>query len=105
LIPIRRPVLNHKLSTMLLSKNFSIPYLTGSPHGRVRDPNGWSIWLEESGKLREYVQSCLASAGMLDKSRADVYFRNIASGKTKGGGKLFHLASIAKWMTLSKTSH
>jgi hypothetical protein len=98
-------VLNHKLSTILLSKNISIPHLTGSPHGRVRDPNGWSTWLEESGKLREYVQSCLASAGMLDKSRADVYFRNIASGKTKGGGKLFHLASIAKWMTLSKTSH
>lgn len=105
LIPIRRTVLNHKLSTILLSKNLSIPHLTGSPHGRVRDPNGWSIWLEESGRLREYVQSCLASAGMLDKTRADFYFKNIASGKVRGGGKLFHLASIAKWMTLSKTSH
>jgi asparagine synthetase B (glutamine-hydrolysing) len=100
LIPIRRPVLNHKLSTILLSKGLSIPHLTGSPRGRVRDPNGWSIWLAESGKLREYVRSCLVSGGLSDKSRADVYFREIASGKVRGRGKLFHLASIAKWTTI-----
>ncbi len=105
LIPIRRPALNHKLSKILISKNLSIPMLTGSPRGKVRDPNGWSIWLEESGKLREYVRSCLASAGLLDETRADGYFKEIASGKTRGGGKLFHLASIAKWMTLPKSSH
>ena len=104
LIPIRRPAINHKLSKILISKNLSIPKLTGSPQGRVRDPNGWSIWLEESGKLRDYVQSCLASAGLLDKTRADAYFKGIASGKVRGGGKLFHLASMAKWMTLSKSS-
>jgi asparagine synthetase B (glutamine-hydrolysing) len=103
LIPIRRPVLNHKLSKFLISKNLSIPYLTGTHHGRVRDPNGWAIWLKESSKLREYVQSCLVSAGFSDKSLADIYFRDIASGKIKGGGKLFHLASVAKWMTLSKS--
>jgi asparagine synthetase B (glutamine-hydrolysing) len=105
LIPIRRPALNHKLSKILISKNLTIPYLTGTHHGKARDPNGWAIWLEESSNLREYVQSCLASAGMLDKTRADVYFNEIASGYIKGGGKLFHLASIAKWMTLPKTSH
>jgi asparagine synthetase B (glutamine-hydrolysing) len=103
LIPIRRSVLNHKLSKFLISKNLSIPYLTGTHHGRVRDPNGWAIWLEESSKLREYVRSSLASAGLLDKSRAAIYFRDIASGRIKGGGKLFHLASIAKWMTLPKS--
>lgn len=105
LLPIRRPVLNHKLSKILLSMNLSIPYLTGSSQGKVRDPNGWSIWLEESAKLRDYVQSSLESACMLDKSRADQYFKDIASGKIKGSGKLFHLASIAKWMTISKSSN
>jgi asparagine synthetase B (glutamine-hydrolysing) len=105
LIPIHRPVLNHKLSKILISRNLSIPYLTGPHHGRVRDPNGWAIWLGESSKLREYVRSCLASAGMVDKSRADGYFKEIASGQVRGGGKLFHLASIAKWMTLPKSSH
>lgn len=103
LLPIRRPVLNHKLSSILLSKDLWIPHLTGSPHGRVRDPNGWAIWLRESGRLREYVRSCLSSAGLSDKTREDVYFRDIESGKTEGGGKLFHLASIAKWMTISKS--
>ena len=105
LIPIRRPVLNHKLSKILISKNLSIPYLTGPHHGRARDPNGWAIWMEESAKLRAYVQSCLASAGMLDKTRADVYFKGIASGKIKGGGKLFHLASVSKWMSLSNSTN
>jgi len=104
LIPVRRPVLNHKLSAILLSKNLSIPHLTGSPHGRVRDPNGWSIWLGESAKLRDYVRTCLASVGLLEKTRADAYFKEIASGRKMGGGKLFHLASIAKWMTLSKST-
>jgi hypothetical protein len=78
---------------------------TGSPRGRVRDPNGWAIWLEESGKLREYVRSCLASEGLLDETRADGYFREIASGRTRGGEKLFHLSRIPKWMTLSISSH
>lgn len=103
LIPVRRPVINHKLSGVLLSLNKSIPYLTGRSHDKVRDPNGWGIWLEESGRLRDYVYTCLESAGLLDKSRADNYFREIASGKIKGSGKLFHLASIARWMTISKS--
>ncbi|HZW37655.1 MAG: asparagine synthase-related protein [Deltaproteobacteria bacterium] len=102
LIPIRRPVLNHKLSKILISKNLSIPGVTGSPRGRTRDPNGWGIWLEESGKLRDYVRSSLASAGMLNRYRADFYFQGIASSKVKGGGKLFHMASVANWMALPK---
>ena len=102
LIPLRRPVLNHKLSAILLSKNLSVPFLTGSSHGKHRDPNGWSIWLKESGKLREYVKTCLASAGFLNKSRADIYFKNVASGKINEEGGLFRLVSTAKWTTIPK---
>jgi len=101
LIPIRRHVLNHKLSAILVSMNITIPVLTGSAKGKQRDPNGWGIWLAESRMLRDYVIENLRQGGIIDEKRAADHMDKIALGQVMGAGKLFHLTSIAKWISLS----
>ncbi|MEW6050262.1 MAG: hypothetical protein AB1644_04270 [Candidatus Zixiibacteriota bacterium] len=103
LLPVRRPVLNHKLSLALVARGITIPFVSGRAGGRQRDPNGWAIWLQESRALREYASDCLQKGAVLDSNRAANTFREIAEGRREGGGKLFHLAAVARWLALARS--
>ena len=105
LIPISRPLWNHKLAAMLLGRNIRIPVLTNSASGKPRDPNSWALWLKESSKLRDTVASGLVNGGLADTDRAAKYFSDISSGRQLGSGKLFHMLSLAKWKSISFAAH
>lgn len=103
LLPVRRSPLNHKFSKMVMARGRSIPWLTGSTAGKQRDPNGWAVWLRESRALREYARHCLAQGGIINPVNADNMFADLAAGRKEGGGKLFHLASVARWLALARS--
>lgn len=101
LLPLRSSPLRHKLSSMIISKGWSIPFVTGNARGRERDANSWGAWLRQSPRLRETAAGFLREGGILDEKNSAAAFEAIASGTRKGSGKLFHLASIGKWISLS----
>jgi hypothetical protein len=102
MIPINRPAFNHKLSSILMSKRVHIPWLTGPVDSHPNDPNSWGLWLRQSARMRESGISSLRAAGILDEQNAAAAAAEIAAGRRLGGGKLFHFASIARWIMLSR---
>jgi hypothetical protein len=102
LLPVTRPAIQHKLSTIMVSQNKSIPLLTGKREGKPRDPNSWGIWLHESPKMREFIREGLLSGGITSEERCTRYLDDLAANRKRGTGKLFHIASIGKWMAMSK---
>ncbi len=100
LLPIKRPGWNHKLAAIMASRGKSIPWLTSPTNGLPRDPNGWAIWLKESEVIRDFAASALSEGGIIDQSAYSSYMDDIRTGRKQGGGKLFHMASIAKWHAL-----
>ncbi|MEZ5359136.1 MAG: hypothetical protein R3F48_09935 [Candidatus Zixiibacteriota bacterium] len=102
LIPISRPLWNHKIAAVLLNKGISVPLLTNPANGKPRDPNSWALWMRESERLRDYLSSILVNSGVSDQSRLSSYMSDIAGGRRLGGGKIFHVLSLAKWMELCK---
>lgn len=61
-------------------------------------PNNWSWWLRNSERLRDKLTSDLTGSDIVDKRELDKFIVQIRNGEREGGG-LFHLASIAKWMS------
>ena len=101
LIPLTRPPLLHKWSTILMSMGVHFPYLTGDPGVRERDANSWSKWLRQSRSMRDTVQSILREGGIDNGERSARISDEMGVGSRGGAGKIFHLASIAKWLALS----
>jgi len=101
LLPMNRSPLSHKLSVLLLSRNMSIPYVTGNAKGKERDANSWGIWLQESHRLREVAAGFLREGGILNEKNWPATSDAIASGQKRGIGKIFHLAAVAKWIAMS----
>jgi hypothetical protein len=101
LVPLDRPPFLHKWSTIMISKGGHIPLLAGNPGGRERDANSWHKWLSQSGLMRETAVAYLREGGILDIGNASRTFDAIQGGRKRGSGKVFHLASIAKWIALS----
>ncbi len=104
LLPLTRSPLSHKWSNILMSKGVSIPFLTGNPKGKERDANSWNKWLRHSSSMRDAALGFLREGGILDEANGKRTFEAIRLGSKRGGGKVFHLAGISKWMALSKTS-
>ncbi|MEZ5359014.1 MAG: asparagine synthase-related protein [Candidatus Zixiibacteriota bacterium] len=104
LLPLTRPNWNHKLAAMMASKHKSIPWLTAPTNGRPRDPNGWAIWMKESAKMRDFVSTALAEGGIIDRQRCDTFMQDVAEGRAQAGGKIFHVASLAKWHSFSNVN-
>jgi len=77
------------------------PYLTGDPGVRERDANSWSKWLRQSRSMRDTVQSILREGGIDNGERSARISDEMGVGSRGGAGKIFHLASIAKWLALS----
>jgi asparagine synthetase B (glutamine-hydrolysing) len=102
MIPINRPAFNHKLSSILLSKHLYVPLATSRTYGKPVDPNSWGVWLQRNARMREFGISSLRSAGILDETNAEVAVAAIAAGTRHGNGKLFHFASIARWLAFSR---
>jgi len=101
LLPLRTSAFRQKLCRVILSKGWNIPYLTGKTYGRERDANSWGTWLRKSRRLRDMAAEFLREGGIIDEKNCAATFEFIASGTKKASGKLFHLASIAKWKSLS----
>lgn len=103
LLPLKMSVLAHKLSENLLSKGISIPFITGRTSGKSLNPNNWHIWLKGSQLLRDKVISYLACEGGIgDKRHLTLQMNRLATGEETGSGKIFHLASISKWLSMTK---
>lgn len=101
LLPLTRPPLLHKWSAILMSKHISVPFLSGDPKGRERDATSWNKWLRQSGAMRDTALAFLREGGILDEARAARTLETIRTGAARGSGKLFHLASISKWLAYS----
>lgn len=101
LIPITRPTLLHKTSCYFMGKGISIPYLTGNRKGREVDANSWGRWLRQSPSMRGTALAFLREGGILDEGNGGRAFDAIGAGVQQGGGKIFHLAGIAKWLAIS----
>jgi len=86
-----------------MSKGVTIPFLTGNPKGRERDANSWNKWLRQSQLMRGMALGYLREGGILDEARGARTFDAIRLGTKRGGGKVFHLAGISKWIALSKS--
>jgi hypothetical protein len=104
LLPLSRPALMHKWSTILMSKGISLPFLAGKPNGRERDANSWGKWLRQSGPMRETALAFLREGGILDEENGARTFDAISGGSKQGIGKIFHLAGISKWIAISRRS-
>lgn len=102
LIPISRPLWNHKIAAILLNRGVHLPPLTNPANGQPRDPNSWAIWMRESKQLRDHVYRGLTRAGMCDKKRLKSMLDDITTGRRPGGGKAFHLLSLAKWISMCR---
>ncbi len=101
LLPLRTSAFRTRLAFTLLNKGWNIPYLTGKTHGRERDANSWGAWLRNSQALRENTAELLRDGGIIDEKNIANTFKAIASGTKAGTGQVFHLASIAKWISMS----
>ena len=101
LIPLTRPPALHKWSAILISKGAHIPFLTGNAGVRERDANSWGKWLRQSRAMRDTVQAFLREGGIGKGEMSSSIFDEMGVGARGGSGKIFHLASIAKWLALS----
>jgi hypothetical protein len=101
LLPLRVSPFRSKLSRILISSGRQIPLLTGETGGRARDANSWVVWLKKSQALRENAADFLREGGIINEKAIAKTFDDISTGKKKGTGQIFHLASLAKWITLS----
>lgn len=105
LLPLRTSAFRTKLANILLGKGWNIPFLTGKTHGRERDANSWGTWLRKSYNLREKATEFLREGGIINEKNIADTFGAISSGTKAATGQVLHLASIAKWMSMSsKTS-
>jgi len=52
--------------------------------------------------MRETALGFLREGGILDEASGARTFDAIRLGSTRGGGKVFHMAGIAKWLALSR---
>jgi hypothetical protein len=93
-----RPALQHRISAAAIGRGFGIPGVTGDAQGRRRDPNGWAHWLRHGAALRSAAQERLGAAGILRRDTG--YFADLAAGRVRGSGKLFHAAAVARWLTI-----
>jgi len=91
----------HKTSGILVARNVYIPFLSPRVNGMERDANSWGTWLRESADLRNVAGNYLRQAGIANSDKIEIEFDKISKGEKTGTGKLFHLASIAKWISLS----
>ena len=105
LIPIKRPVWNHKVAGLLATQGKSIPVLTAPTNGRPRDPNSWAIWQKESEAMRSYIVENLRDGNMIEEKSCAAYLKALADGSKTGGGKIFHMVGLAKWRTLTSTKN
>lgn len=101
LLPLGASPVRHRLSHMLVSEGRHVPFLSGNAAGRERDANSWGAWFHQSDALRQTSLQFLRDANVLDEARSGDMMRQIAAGNCKGNGKLLHLASIARWMTMA----
>lgn len=109
LLPIARPLLQHQVSASVIGRGMQLPGVTGNARGRPRDPNGWAAWLRTGNALRESAAQDFERAGI---TRGSQYFQDLAEGRARGSGKLFHAASMARWIAMAshaptdaRTSH
>jgi hypothetical protein len=79
-----------------------VPFLTGKTNGKILDFNNWRIWFKESQALREKFTHLLSENGLADKNTLHANMSQIASGQKTGSGKLFHLATIARWIHMAQ---
>ncbi len=101
LLPLRSSALRGKLSMMVMSKGWSIPGVTGNARGRMRDANSWAKWMAQSRTVGEVALSFLREGGIVDESKAARTLGRIQSGETRYPGRVFHLAAIARWLSMS----
>ncbi|MFC1660045.1 hypothetical protein ACFL3S_01085 [Gemmatimonadota bacterium] len=101
MLPLGRPVLAHHVSKFLLSHNLRIPLLSGRTEKRERDANSWRAWFRQSERLRETARTELAQSNLLDAPRFDATMANASESPIRAVGKLFHLASLARWTRMS----
>ncbi|MEW6050263.1 MAG: hypothetical protein AB1644_04275 [Candidatus Zixiibacteriota bacterium] len=101
LMPLHVAPLRHRISRMIIEEGYTIPGLTANANGRERDANSWGRWLRQSERLRLTTLQLLRDGGMIDEQRAATTLHEVCNGSRRWFGKLFHLASIARWMSLS----
>jgi len=104
LLPLSRPALMHKWSTILMSNGLCVPFLTGRPNGRERDANSWGKWLRQSRTMRDTARAFLREGGILDEVNGFRKLERLPFGVQHGIGKIFHLATISKWLEISRRS-
>jgi hypothetical protein len=101
LVPMTSSPFRHKLSSLLIARDKRIPWLSGNAQGKPRDANSWFRWLQESAPLREAAAGFLRQGGIIDEENSAQTFERMAAGQAQWGGKLFHLAAMGKWLSLS----
>jgi hypothetical protein len=104
LLPFTASPFRQLMSAHLAPRGLFIPGFTARPPKRSRDANSWGAWLAESARLRETAADYMRLGGILDNSRAQNTFNAIAERKKTGTGKMFHMAAIAKWISMSHQS-
>lgn len=87
----------HKLMSRFLSKASLPDYLGLST---AVSANNWSLWLRDSTLLREKLSSDLAKAGIVNEAKLQNYLSRVRDGGSVAGGKIFHVASIARWLSV-----
>ncbi|HEQ98421.1 MAG TPA: hypothetical protein ENO22_03660 [candidate division Zixibacteria bacterium] len=104
LMPLNTPAFRSKLCGVLMSKGIHIPLLTGNPKGRERDANSWGRWLRTSKSLRETARCFINDGGIINSKTFDNSMARIENGDLVATGQIFHMASIARWIKLSRGS-
>jgi hypothetical protein len=58
------------------------------------------LWLRDSTLLQEKLSSDLAKAGIVNDAKLQNYLSRVRDGVSVAGGKIFHVASIARWFSV-----
>jgi hypothetical protein len=102
LMPLTTGPFRARLGEFLVAKGLQIPHLTGKTRGRERDANSWGAWLRNSKKLRQMVINFLRKGNIINENGANKEMADYAAGRRSGTGHIFHLASIGRWLDMSR---
>lgn len=97
-LPLKQSSFLHKWSMILSNYGFNFPFIDAKLKQLKPSPNNWAAWLDESEIMRVKTTQLLSNRSICNLENIENLLTDISLKKTKGNGKLYHIAAAAKWL-------